>query len=137
MCTHFGNLIENVFISIRLNKEWKLKKREANACLHIPPEKSFACILCKQPCFVVPWKQMELSFFVIYLVRFKNGCHQRSFFCLLNDGKDTFSTIWLLDVKYPCFSCTEGQCSFIKIFTSFMSIRFSMLEYDFMYCQYD
>jgi len=75
--------------------------------------------------------------FVIYLVRFKNGCHQRSFFCLLNERKDTFSTIWLLDVKYPYFSCTEGQCSFIKIFTSLMSIRFSMIEYDFRYCQYD
>jgi len=75
--------------------------------------------------------------FVIYLVRFKNGFHQRSFFCLLNEGKGTFSTVWLLDVKYPCFSYTEVSCSFIKIFTSLMPIRFSMLEYDFTYCQYD
>ena len=43
--------------------------------------------------------------FVIYLVRFKNGSHQRSFFCLLNEGKDTSSTVWLLDVKCPYFSC--------------------------------
>jgi len=137
MCTHFENLIENVFISVRLNKEWKLKTIEANACLHIPPEKSFACILCKQPCFVVPWKQMELAPFVIYLVRFKNGSHQRSFFCLLNEGKDSFSTVWLLDVKYRYFSCAEVSRSFIKIFTSLMPIRFSMVQHDFTYCQYD
>jgi len=75
--------------------------------------------------------------FVIYLVKFKKGTHQRSFFCLLNEGKDTFSTIWLLDVKYPYFSGTEGSCSFIKIFTSLMLIRLSMLKHDYMYCQYD
>jgi len=47
--------------------------------------------------------------FVIYLIRFKNGSQQRSFFGLLNGGNDTFTTIWLLDVKYPCFSCTEAS----------------------------
>jgi hypothetical protein len=69
--------------------------------------------------------------FAIYLVRFKNRSHQRSFFCLLNEGKDTISTIWLLDVKYPCFSCTEGSWCFIKIFATLKPIRFSTLEHDF------
>jgi hypothetical protein len=63
--------------------------------------------------------------FVIYLVRFKNGSQQRSFFCLLNEGKDT---VWLLDVNFPYLSCKDGRCCFTQIFTSLIPIRLSMLE---------
>jgi hypothetical protein len=49
--------------------------------------------------------------FVIYLARLKNGSRQRSFFCLLNEGKDT---IWKLDVNFPILAAQKEVAALPK-----------------------